>query len=59
MGPNDGGSGMRHRDEPLTPGDALSEGGVDYVVERASSEMSFRHPNLPRRTLSVTLVRVS
>jgi hypothetical protein len=31
---DDGGSGMRSRDEPLRPGDALFDGGSDYVVER-------------------------
>ena len=30
---SDGGSGMRHRDEPLAVGAELSEGGR-YVVER-------------------------
>ena len=37
---------MRHRDQPLTPGDALSDGGVDYVIERvepAPNPMSFGH----------------
>ena len=31
---SDGGSGMRHRDEPLEVGDELSEGGRRYMVER-------------------------
>jgi hypothetical protein len=41
---DDGGSGMRLRDERLRPGDALSDGGVAYVVERverAPNPMSF------------------
>jgi hypothetical protein len=43
---SDGGSGMRQRDTPLQPGDALSDGGVDYVIERvepAPNPMSFGH----------------
>ena len=43
---DDGGCGMRSRVEPLRPGDALFDGGVDYVVERvepAPNEMSFGH----------------
>ncbi len=31
---SDGGSGMRHRDEPFDVGDELSEGGRRYTVER-------------------------
>jgi hypothetical protein len=31
---SDGGSGMRHRDEPLDEGDEPSEGGRRYVVDR-------------------------
>ena len=37
---------MRSRDEPLRPGDALFDGGADYVVERvepAPNPMSFGH----------------
>jgi hypothetical protein len=43
---DDGGSGMRHRDEPLAVGDELSDGGVAYVVERvepAPNRMGFGH----------------
>lgn len=43
---DDGASGMRSRDEPLRPGDALFDGGVDYVVERvepAPNPTSFGH----------------
>jgi hypothetical protein len=49
---DDGGSGMRHRDEPLAPGDALSDGGADYVIERvepAPNPMSFGHAWARRR----------
>jgi hypothetical protein len=31
---DDGGSGMRHRDEPLEVGAELHDGGVRYGVER-------------------------
>ena len=31
---DDGGSGMRHRDEPLAVGDELDDGGSRYRVER-------------------------
>jgi hypothetical protein len=31
---SDGGSGMRHRAEPLNPGDELADGGARYRVER-------------------------
>jgi hypothetical protein len=43
---DDGGSGIRSRDEPLRPGDALFDSGGDYVVERvepAPNPMSFAH----------------
>jgi hypothetical protein len=43
---------MRHRDEPLRPGDELTDGGVDYVVERVEptpGEMSFGHAWARRR----------
>jgi hypothetical protein len=33
---SDGGSGMHQRDEPLRPGDALNDGGADYVIERVA-----------------------
>ena len=32
---SDGGSGMRHRDEPLAVGVELTDGGTVYRVERA------------------------
>jgi len=31
---SDGGTGVRHRDEPLDGGDELSDGTARYVVER-------------------------
>jgi hypothetical protein len=37
---------MRNRDRPLEPDDELSDGGVNYVVERvgpAPNAMSFGH----------------
>jgi hypothetical protein len=43
---DDGGSGMRSRDEPLRPGDVLFDSGGDYIVERvepAPNPMSFAH----------------
>jgi hypothetical protein len=43
---DDGGSGMRSRNEPLRPGDALFDGGGDYIVERvepAPNPLSFGH----------------
>jgi hypothetical protein len=43
---DDGGSGMRARDEPLRRGDVLFDGGTDYVVEPVEPEpnpMSFGH----------------
>jgi hypothetical protein len=43
---DDGGSGMRQRDQPLAVGDELLDGGVDYVVERvepAHNPMSVGH----------------
>jgi hypothetical protein len=49
---DDGGSGMRHRDEPLAVGDELSDGGVDYVIDRvepAPGAMSFGHAWAVRR----------
>jgi hypothetical protein len=37
---DDGGSGMRQRDERLRPGDVLSDGGVDYVREPTDIDAS-------------------
>jgi hypothetical protein len=31
---DDGGAGMRYRNEPLAPGDEVADGGVRYRVER-------------------------
>ena len=33
---DDGGSGMRHRSEPLTVGAELTDGGRSYCVDAAS-----------------------
>jgi hypothetical protein len=53
---DDGGSGMRSRNEPLKPGDALFDGGADYVVERvepAPNPMSFGRLGAGRRAVMV------
>jgi hypothetical protein len=43
---SDGGSGMRHRVEPLNTGDEVADGGARYRVvrvEQPKSERSFGH----------------